>query len=148
MEKYVPPWTVRREFLTDALRPEHSGISADIMLFSDLGLSLAHHYKIHRFGLPHVTFRRDYMARLRALLPVPTVLPLDTVPPSGAQTYVSPRPTRRTHRQVRPVLVMTEAVGDLPILALQDPADVQGEVVRDCRPSLLPVSIPLSALDQ
>ena len=56
IEKYVPPWTVRREFWTDALRPEHSGISADIMLFSDLGMSLAHHYRIHRFGLPHVAF--------------------------------------------------------------------------------------------
>ena len=53
---------------------------------------------------------------------------------------------RRTHWQVRPVRVMTESVGDLPVLTLQDPADVQGAVVRDCRPPLLPVSIPLSAL--
>ena len=99
----------------------------DIMLFSDFGLSLAHHYNIHRFGLPHVTFRRDYMARLRALLPVPTVLPLNTVPPSGAQADVSPRPARRTHRQVRPVHVMTESVGDLPVLTLIH------KHVRSCR---------------
>ena len=74
MEKFIPPWTVRREMWTDSLRAEHSGISTDIMLFSDLGLSLAHHYKIHRFGQPHFAFRRNNMAKLRALLPVPTVM--------------------------------------------------------------------------
>ena len=36
IEKYAPPWTVRRELWTDSLRVEHSGISTDILL----GLSL------------------------------------------------------------------------------------------------------------
>ena len=40
IEKYAPPWTVRRELWTDSLRAEHSGISTDILLFSELGLSL------------------------------------------------------------------------------------------------------------
>ena len=44
IEKYVPPWTVRRQLWTDSLRVEHSGISTDILLFSEVGLSLTQHY--------------------------------------------------------------------------------------------------------
>ena len=71
IERFVPPWTVRRELWTESLRPEHSGMSTDIMLLSDLGLSLTHHYRVYRGGLPHAAFRTDYMTRLRALLPTP-----------------------------------------------------------------------------
>ena len=71
IERFVPPWTVRRELWTELLRQEHSGISTDIMLFSDLGLSLTHHYRVYRGGLPHAAFRGDYLTRLRALLPTP-----------------------------------------------------------------------------
>ena len=35
---------------------------------------------------------------------------------------------------------------DGPFLTVHDPADVVGETVFDCRPSVLPVSIPLSGL--
>ena len=35
---------------------------------------------------------------------------------------------------------------DGPFLTVQNPADVVGETVFDCRPSVLPVSIPLSGL--
>ena len=35
------------------------------------------------------------------------------------------------------------SVGDLPILMIQDPADLQGAIVYDCRPPLLPVSLQL-----
>ena len=66
IEKYAPPWTVRRELWTDSLRVEHSGIS---VLFSELGLSLTQHYRVYRGGLPHAVFRTDYIERLRALLP-------------------------------------------------------------------------------
>ena len=41
---------------------------------------------------------------------------------------------------------MSEAVDDGPLLTVQNPADMVGETVIDCRPSVLPVSIPLSAL--
>ena len=34
-------------------------------------------------------------------------------------------------------------VGDLPILTIQDPSDVQGAIMYDCRPPLLPVSLQL-----
>ena len=41
---------------------------------------------------------------------------------------------------------MSEAVDDGPLLTVQNPADVVGETVIDCRPSVLPVSIPLRVL--
>ena len=49
----------------------------------------------------------------------------------------SPRRTRRAKWWIRPVRVMTGSVGDLPILTIQDPSDVQGAMVYDCRPPLL-----------
>ena len=44
---------------------------------------------------------------------------------------------------MRPVRVVERSVGDLPVLTLQDPSDVQGVMVYDCRPPLLPVSLQL-----
>ena len=41
---------------------------------------------------------------------------------------------------------MSEAVDDGPLLTVQNPAEVIGETVIDCRPAVLPVSIPLCAL--
>ena len=68
VEEFIPPWTVSREFWTESLKAEHSGISMDIVLFGKIGLSLVHHYRIHRDGLPHIAFRRDYVTQLRTLL--------------------------------------------------------------------------------
>ena len=56
LEKYLPPWTVTRIVWSDSLMPQHSGISTDMLLFSDIGLSLVHHYRIHKRGLPHIAF--------------------------------------------------------------------------------------------
>ena len=68
IEKYAPPWTVRRELWTDSLRIEHSGISTDMLLFSEVGMPLTQHYRVYKGGLPHAVFRTDYMDRLRSLL--------------------------------------------------------------------------------
>ena len=76
LETLFLPWTITRQVYTESLTSRHSGISNDVLLFSDIGLSLVHHYRVHRRGLPHVTFRRNYLKQLRALLPQPTVLPL------------------------------------------------------------------------
>ena len=78
IEKYAPPWTVRRELWTDSLRIEHS--------------------------------------------------------------------VRRLHRSSQPKRLFPEAVENGPFLTEQNPAEMVGETVIDCRPSLLPVSIPLSGL--
>ena len=79
LEQFLPPWTVRRQVWSDSLKQQHSGISTDILLFSDINLSLVHHYWIHKRGLPHVAFRRNYMSQLCALLPLPVAQPMDGV---------------------------------------------------------------------
>ena len=139
IEKYAPPWTVRRELWTDSLRVEHSGISTDILLFSELGLSLTQHYRVYRGGLPHVVFRMDYIERLRSLLQS-SGQPGST-PKTGRGS--TPKSARRLHRSSQPRRLLSEAVDDGPLLTLQNPADVVGETVFDCRPSVLPVSIPV-----
>ena len=44
LEKFIPPWMVSRKVWSDALSAQHSGISTDVLLFSDIHLSLVHHY--------------------------------------------------------------------------------------------------------
>ena len=68
IEQFVPMWTVQRQVWSDSLKASHSGISTDVLLFSDINLSLVHQYRIHKRGLPHIAFRKDYMAHMRALL--------------------------------------------------------------------------------
>ena len=58
IERFVPPWTVRREVWTESMRLEHSGISTDILLFSELRLSLTHQ------GLPRRVVTRHLSIRL------------------------------------------------------------------------------------
>ena len=132
MEQFVPPWTVHRQVWSDSMKVGHSGISTDILLFVDLNLSLAHHYKVHKRGLPHIAFRKDYMSKSRALLPVPVVLPSDMVSPPVELRDESPRRTRLAQRRIRLVRVISGSVSDLSILTLQDPADAQGALVYDC----------------
>ena len=54
--------------------------------------------------------------------------------------------TRRAKWRIRLVRVMAGSVDDFPILTIQDPVDVQGVMVYDCRPPLLPVSLQLCDL--
>ena len=61
-----PPWTVTRQLYAESLTAQHSGISNDVLLFSEVGLSLVHHYRVHRIGRPHAAFRGKYLAQLRA----------------------------------------------------------------------------------
>ena len=42
LEKFLPPWTVSRKVWSEALSAQHSGISTDVLLFSDIHLSLVH----------------------------------------------------------------------------------------------------------
>ena len=141
IEEFVPPCTVRRQVWSDSLKASHSGISTDVL-----------HYQIHKRWLPHIVFRKDYKARLRALLP-PAVAqsregmlsPVSSGPVSlrharSAELELeSPRRTRRARRRMRPVRVM----GELTILTIQDPSDLQGALVYDCWPPLIPVSLQL-----
>ena len=62
LEQYLPPWMVTWQVWSDSLTAQHSGISTDVVLFSDIHLSLVHHYRIHKRGLPLIAFRRNYSA--------------------------------------------------------------------------------------
>ena len=124
------------------MRIEHSGISTDMLLFSEVGMPLTQHYRVYKGGLPHAVFRTDYMARLRSLLPSPE----GTDPPPETGCVLTPKSVRRPHRLSQPKRLFPEAVGKGPFLTIQNPAENAGETVIDCRPSLLPVSIPLSGL--
>ena len=96
------------------------------------------------------------MSRLRALLPSvaqrkdSVLLPVLTGPVSLRQASSaelvgkSPRRTRRAKRRIRPVRVTEGSVDNLPILTIQDPADVQVQMIYDCRLPLPPVSLEMS----
>ena len=131
-----------------------------MLLFSDIHLSLVHYYRVHKHGLPHIAFRRNYLSQLQALLPSPVTLPPARVvrpessgsglsrPVSLPEVVLDPaRTMRRAHRWRRPVRVEEPAVVSVPVLTLQDPLAAMGAVVLDCRPSLLPVSMDISVVD-
>ena len=87
LENYFPPWTVQRQIWMDALKPCHSGVSTDVLLFSDINLSLVHHYRVFKRGLPHLAFRKDYLTCLRVFVSQTTALAqcdmASPVPPSS-----------------------------------------------------------------
>ena len=160
LEKYLPPWTVTRQVWSDSLAAQHSGILTDVLLFSDIHLSLVHHYRIHKHGLPHIAFRWNYLSQLRARLLLPAVPPVvgvvspdssssGSLCPAGSPEVLdrSPRTTRRVFRRRRLVRVMEPPVENVPVLMIQDPLAAAGAVVLDCRPPLLPVSIDISGVD-
>ena len=142
IEKYAPPWTVSRQLWLDSLRIEHSGISTDMLLFSEVGMPLTQHYRVYKGGLPHAVFRTDYLQRLRALLPSPG----GSDDPSVTGYGSTPTSVRRLRRMSKPTRLFPGSAVNVPILTEQNPAEMVGEPVLDCRPPLLPVSIPLSGL--
>ena len=143
LEQYLPPWTVTRQVWSDSLTTQHLGISTDVLLFSDFHLSLVHHYRIHKRGLPHIAFRRNYLSQLHALLPLPVVQPTDGVVSPDRSCSGS----FRAYRWRRPVHVMEPPIVNIPVLTIQDPLAAAGVVVLDCRPPLLPVSMDISGVD-
>ena len=108
--------------------------------------TLVHHYRVHKRGLPHIAFRRNYMSQLCALLPLSAVLPTvgaspnspssNSMCPAGSPDAVvaSPRTSRRAIRRQRPVWVMESPMQNAQVLMVQDPLAAAGAVVLDCRP--------------
>ena len=158
LEKSVPPWTAQRQVWTDSLKPCHSGVSNDVLLFRESNESLVHHYRVHKRGLPHLAFRKDYLTCLRVFVSQAGALsqggnmvsPVQPSPVSmrhacsSEKESVSPRKTRRVRRRIRPIRVLEESVGVRPpTRTVQDASDLTGADVRDCRPPLLPVSLRL-----
>ena len=52
LDRFFPPWTVRHQIEAEALKPCHSGVSTDVLLFSEINLSLVHHYRVAPLRLP------------------------------------------------------------------------------------------------
>ena len=146
LEKFFPPWT-------DALKPCHSGVSTDVLLFSDINVSLAHHYRVYKRGLPHLAFQKDYLAGLW-VSQATALAQCDMAPPvppgsisahharSSAGGSELPRKTRRARRRMRPTRVRDEPVGvESPTLPVQDIPDLTGAIIYDRRPPLLTVTL-------
>ena len=81
----------------DHVRDAHnSGISNDVILFSEVGLSLVHHYRVHRKGLPHSAFRGRYLVNTAlSTAGGPSGAACSPVPSTADQTDVlgaTPRP--------------------------------------------------------
>ena len=64
--KWFPLWMVSRETWRDALNPHVSGVSTDVLLFSENGASLIHHYRVFGRGGAPASLRGKYMPKLRA----------------------------------------------------------------------------------
>ena len=156
LEMLFPPWTVTRQLYAESLTAQHSGISNNILLFSEMGFSLVHHYRVYRVGRPHAMFRGKYLTQLRALLPANTIVPTaggpsgpacSPVPPTAGRTDgfgVAPRSPARRRRRGK---IMDTPAQIAPRLTEQDPRMAAGAVVFDCRPALLPVSLDVSVID-
>ena len=156
LETLIPPWTVTRQVYMDSLTSRHSGISNDILLFSDIGLSLEHPYQVHKRGVPHVAFRMNYMAQFRALLPLPAVpLTEGGSPDPGCSSVgdspdvvgASSRPSRRAFARRRPTRVRETPRRIAPHLTERDPLATAGAMVFHCRPQVLPGAIDVSGTE-
>ena len=140
----------------DSLTSRHSGISNDILLFSDIGLSLTHHYRVHKRGVPHVAFRRNYMSQLRALLPLPLVPLTEGISPDPGCSSVgdspdvmndSSRPSRLTFAR-RCLTRIRETLRRIaPHLTEQDTLAAAESMMFDCRPQVLPGAIYVSGME-
>ena len=111
-----------------------------MLLFSEVGMPLTQHYRVYKGGLPHAVFRTDYLPRLRTLLPSPG----GTEDPSVIGNGSTPTSVRRQRRMSRPTRLFPDSATDIPILTEEHPSAMVGKTVLDCRPSILPVSIPIS----
>ena len=89
LEMLFPPWTVTYQLYAESLSAQRFGILNDVLLFSEVGLSLVHHCRVHRVGRPHAMFRGKHLAQLRALLPVNTINPTADGPSDTAGPLVA-----------------------------------------------------------
>ena len=149
LQKLFPPWTVTREQYAESLSPQRSGISNDVLLFSEVGLTLVHHYRVHSAGKP--------LAQLCLLLLTGTTTPTSERPLGNASPQVTPMSGRTDdscarlrppgHRRRSQGRIQNTATHVTPRLTEQNPRMAAGAVVFDCRPAVLPVSVDVSGID-
>ena len=141
----------------DSLTSRHSGISNDILLFSDIGLSLTRHYRVHRRDVPHVAFRRNYMSQLHDLLPLPAVPLTEGRSPCPGSSSVedfpdvmtdSFRQSRCTFARRRLTQIREIPRRITPRLTELDTLAAAGSMVFDCRPQVLPGAMDVSGTER
>ena len=112
----------------DSLTLRHSGISTDILLFSNIGLSLTHHYRVHRRGVPDPgsSSVEDY----------PDVMP------------DSSRPSRFTFARQHLTRIGETPRRIAPRLTGQDALAAAGSMVFDCRPQVFPGAMEVSGVER
>ena len=119
-------------------------------------MTLSHHYRVHKKGVPHVTFRKTYLSQLRAVLPLPTAqFGQRGSPETGCSTMEeSPeavdgyhRPSRRTFARRRIPRVRETPTQIAPRLTELDPLAAAGAMVFDCRPQVLPGAMDVSGTE-
>ena len=135
------PWTVWRQIWANGLRPCHSGVSTYVLLFSEIHLSLVHHYRVFRRGLPNFAFRRDYLDQLWVFVSPASALLQRTLssPAPGSSGLTGDAHPMKHEARVWDAPVCEKSA----ITVVQDVRELAGNIVYDCRPPLLPVSIPL-----
>ena len=158
LETLIPPWTVTRQVYIDSLTSHHSGISNDIVLFSDIGLSLTHHYRVHKRG-----GRSSCRISQKLYVPAPhsaapTCGSVNRGEIAGSWKFVSGRFCRCYGRLVSTVEthVCSPAPNSdqretprriAPRLTEQDTLAVAGSMVFDCQPQVLPGAIDVNGTE-
>ena len=70
IEQFVPPWTVHRQVWLDSLKAGHSGISTDILIFSDINPAGAGHvWIVWRSPDPHASGSRGCPGVMASVAP-------------------------------------------------------------------------------
>ena len=62
--KWFPPWTVTRSVWNMAMLTNVLGISTDVVLFSEHGAQLVHHYRVFGDYVAHGSLRGPFMLEL------------------------------------------------------------------------------------
>ena len=66
--KCFSPWTVTRQMWKDALNPRISGVLTDVLLFSECGPALVHHYRVYMKVISHVSLRGSFLDNHRTFV--------------------------------------------------------------------------------
>ena len=150
LEKLIPPWTVTLKVYMESLMSRHCGISNDIQLFGDIGMTLSHHYRVHKKGVPHVAFRKTYLSQLRAMLPLPTAQSGQKGSPETGCSTMEESPEAACIRSP----MHTTGQGDTHTNCTPpdrvrplDPLAAAGAMVFDCRPQVLPGAMDVTGTE-
>ena len=68
LARWFPPWTVTRAVWRKAMKSHVSGMSTDVLLFSERCASLVHHYRVFARNAAHTSLRGKFMAGLRSFI--------------------------------------------------------------------------------